>query len=68
MYNMIIIKDLNYFEQGEQRMAIYYLVRHGQPDYSPCDERGYIGHGMVMRTITYAEHLSLVKLLNATIR
>jgi broad specificity phosphatase PhoE len=26
-------------------MAIFYLVRHGQPDYSPCDERGYIGHG-----------------------
>jgi Fructose-2,6-bisphosphatase len=27
------------------RMAMFYLVRHGQPDYSPCDERGYIGHG-----------------------
>ncbi|MDF2542400.1 MAG: fructose-2,6-bisphosphatase [Herbinix sp.] len=26
-------------------MAVIYLVRHGQPDYSPCDERGYIGHG-----------------------
>ncbi|MDT8718424.1 histidine phosphatase family protein [Clostridium sp. 19966] len=26
-------------------MAQFYLVRHGQPDYSPCDERGYIGHG-----------------------
>lgn len=26
-------------------MALFYLVRHGQPDYSPCDERGYIGHG-----------------------
>ncbi len=26
-------------------MAIFYLVRHGQPDYSPCDERGHIGHG-----------------------
>lgn len=26
-------------------MALFYLVRHGQPDYSQCDERGYIGHG-----------------------
>lgn len=26
-------------------MAQFYLVRHGQPDYNPCDERGYIGHG-----------------------
>ena len=26
-------------------MALFYLVRHGQPDYAPCDERGYIGHG-----------------------
>lgn len=26
-------------------MALIYLVRHGQPDYTPCDERGYIGHG-----------------------
>lgn len=26
-------------------MALLYLVRHGQPDYSLCDERGYIGHG-----------------------
>lgn len=26
-------------------MATYYLIRHGQPDYNPCDERGYIGHG-----------------------
>lgn len=26
-------------------MAVFYLVRHGQPDYTPCDERGYIGHG-----------------------
>ena len=25
-------------------MAVFYLVRHGQPDYSPCDERGYMGH------------------------
>ena len=24
---------------------MFYLVRHGQPDYSLCDERGYIGHG-----------------------
>lgn len=21
------------------------LIRHGQPDYTPCDERGFIGHG-----------------------
>lgn len=20
-------------------------IRHGQPDYTPCDERGFIGHG-----------------------
>lgn len=26
-------------------MAMLYLVRHGKPDYSQCDERGYIGHG-----------------------
>lgn len=26
-------------------MAHFYLIRHGQPDYSLCDERGYIGHG-----------------------
>jgi broad specificity phosphatase PhoE len=26
-------------------MALLYLIRHGEPDYSFCDERGYIGHG-----------------------
>lgn len=26
-------------------MAQFYLVRHGEPDYSQCDKRGYIGHG-----------------------
>jgi len=26
-------------------MALFYLIRHGEPDYSVCDERGYIGHG-----------------------
>lgn len=26
-------------------MALFYLVRHGQADYTPCEERGYIGHG-----------------------
>lgn len=26
-------------------MAQFFLVRHGEPDYSFCDERGYIGHG-----------------------
>jgi hypothetical protein len=23
-------------------MALFYLIRHGHPDYTPCDERGYI--------------------------
>lgn len=27
-------------------MAEFYLIRHGKPDYSPCEERRYIGHGM----------------------
>lgn len=26
-------------------MALFYLIRHGEPDYSSCDIRGYIGHG-----------------------
>ncbi|QSX06746.1 histidine phosphatase family protein [Sedimentibacter sp. zth1] len=26
-------------------MALFYLIRHGQPDYSGCDERKYKGHG-----------------------
>lgn len=26
-------------------MAVYYLIRYGEPDYSPCDKRGYMGHG-----------------------
>ncbi len=21
------------------------MIRHGEPDYTPCDERGFIGHG-----------------------
>ncbi len=21
------------------------MIRHGEPDYSPCEERGFIGHG-----------------------
>lgn len=33
-------------------MALFYLVRHGQPDYTPCDERGYIGHGRDLAPLT----------------
>lgn len=36
---------MNYKLWEESLMALFYLVRHGQPDYSPCDERGYRGHG-----------------------
>lgn len=30
------------------------LVRHGEPDYTPCEERGYIGHGMDLAPLTEA--------------
>ena len=28
------------------------LVRHGEPDYSDIDERGYIGHGRDLAKLT----------------
>lgn len=33
-------------------MAQFYLVRHGQPDYTGCDERGFIGHGRDLAPLT----------------
>lgn len=30
------------------------LIRHGEPDYSHCDERGYIGHGRDLAPLTEA--------------
>lgn len=33
-------------------MAQFYLIRHGQPDYSLCDERGYIGHGRALAPLS----------------
>lgn len=28
------------------------LIRHGEPDYTPCDERGFIGQGRAMAPLT----------------
>jgi broad specificity phosphatase PhoE len=37
---------------GGYCMATFYLIRHGQPDYKPCDERGYIGHGRDLSSLS----------------
>lgn len=39
------------------------FIRHGEPDYAPCDERGFIGHGRALaplsaRGITQAERVA----------
>ncbi len=28
------------------------FIRHGEPDYAPCDERGFIGHGRDLAPLT----------------
>lgn len=28
------------------------MIRHGQPDYTPCEERGFIGHGKDLAPLT----------------
>ena len=28
------------------------LIRHGEPDYAPCDERGFIGQGRALAPLT----------------
>ena len=33
-------------------MALFYLIRHGHTDYTPCDERGYIGHGRDLASLS----------------
>ncbi len=33
-------------------MTTFYLIRHGKPDYSPCDERGYSGFGRDLASLT----------------
>jgi broad specificity phosphatase PhoE len=33
-------------------MAIFYLIRHGQPDYGPCDALGYPGFGRDLAPLT----------------
>ena len=35
-------------------MGKIYLIRHGQPDYSPCTQRGYIGQGRDLGPLTEA--------------
>ncbi|MDF2871071.1 MAG: putative proteinB [Anaerocolumna sp.] len=33
-------------------MALFYLIRHGHTDYTPCDERGYKGHGRDLASLS----------------
>lgn len=39
--NILLIDTLIW----RNKNGFIFLVRHGEPDYSFCDERGYIGHG-----------------------
>lgn len=45
------------------------MIRHGEPDYSPCDERRFIGHGrdlapLTMRGIEQAKEAAKNKILH----
>ncbi len=33
-------------------MPLFYLIRHGHTDYTPCDERGYKGHGRDLASLS----------------
>lgn len=46
-------KEGNPEEGVEQRMEIV-LIRHGEPDYTPCDRRGFIGQGRGLAPLTPA--------------
>ena len=44
------------------------FIRHGEPNYTPCDERGFIGHGRALAPLTeigvaQAENVALDNIL-----
>lgn len=39
------------FDRWGNSMEIIF-IRHGEPDYAPCDERGFIGHGRALAPLS----------------
>jgi broad specificity phosphatase PhoE len=48
-------------------MATYYLIRHGEADYSEMHDKViFVGHGMAFRTLMYIEQMKPAEIVECT--